>query len=81
MKVKITLIHAFNVDPEIELQATQYAPPDTVYILTDKQTPDVWAKSVYQAEKERNDWIRKYDNLLKGIRYWESKAKELDNAE
>jgi hypothetical protein len=29
---------------------------------------------LYQAEKEKNDWIRAYDNAIQGLNYWKAKA-------
>lgn len=71
---RLTIFHALNVDPEIKFEPCAYAPNDTVYFTLDKNSPLSYMRSLYSAEKERNEWIRKYDNLLNGLNYWKDKA-------
>lgn len=72
-KVKVYVIHSPNVEVEVEKQVTCYAPPNSIYFLT--QPNDLnHLKTLFSIEKEKNEWIRKYDNLLNGLRYWQARA-------
>ena len=69
----INLFHAPNINVEIKTQISIYAPPDTIYFAPENN--DItWFKTIYLAEKEKNEFIRKYDNALKGLNYWKDKA-------
>ncbi len=74
MKARIRIIHGVSVIPEVEITPSIYCPNDKAYIMPDNTNPFQWAKSVYQAEKETNDWIRKYHNAIDGLNYWKEKA-------
>lgn len=71
---KVHIIHPFNVKPEISVEPNAYAPPDTVYLVPDNTSLVKWARTLHQIEKERSDWIRAYNNILRGLRYWKDKA-------
>lgn len=75
-KATINIIHASNCEIEIITEASIYAPKDTVYIVPEKDSFIKMAATLYATEKEKNEWIRKYDNVLKGLRYWQAKAKD-----
>lgn len=73
---KIQLIHALDAEFEVEKVPTAYAASKMVYILTDNQDFIKFSRTLYETEKERNEWIRSYDKVLKGLNYWKNKALE-----
>lgn len=70
----IVILHATNIKPKVELESSIYAPNDHVYILNQNQDKIQFGKSLFAAEKERNEWIRKYENVLSGLNYWKDRA-------
>lgn len=77
MKAKVTVVHAPNIEVCINTQVSFYAPSKAIYFLTDGDDEIYLLRSLYRAEKERSDWIRKYQNALNGLYYWKSKVEEL----
>lgn len=80
IKPKLVIVHAMNVQPEFRIQHSIHAPKGTIYILPDQDPMEPslvnYMRSVREAEKQMNEWIRKYDNVLQGLKYWKSKALE-----
>jgi len=75
MKPKFILITSIQDECEIEIQKDKFCPPGYVYLATDISRPVLeHIKSLNKAEKEKNDWIRKYENVLQGLNYWKEKA-------
>jgi len=64
--------------PEIEViqETSVYAPPQTMYLLPENITFLKWSRNLYTLEKEKNEWIRSYENVLQGLNYWRNKANE-----
>ena len=73
--MKVHVVHSFDTSPEFELVPSAFVPSKTVYFMTEPNQVN-HLKSLYQAEKERNEWIRKYENALNGLNYWRGKAME-----
>lgn len=71
-KVKLTLIHSYDVDLEVIKEPTPYAPGGHVYLVPDNKSPASFFRDIYKAEKEKNEWIRKYENVLKGLKYYKN---------
>ena len=78
MKRKLTLMYAPCNEIEVVHEPSIYAPNDYLYIVPDNTSGLMMARTIYQAEKEKNEWIRKYDRLLNGLNYWKNKALEND---
>lgn len=78
-QVTFHLIHAYNVKPNINIEASAYCQDNMAYFMAEKDSFVQLARDMYQVEKEKAEWIRKYDHLLKGVRYWQAKCKELEN--
>lgn len=76
MKSCITVIHSFDLELEVTKTPSAYAPSGTVYIVPENNDFLKMANTLYVVEKDRNEWIRRYENLLNGLRYWQAKAKE-----
>lgn len=76
MKSVLKLVYAPCNEIEVIHVQTGYAPNDYVYMVPEKESSLIWFRNLYQAEKEKNDWIRKYDRLLKGLNYWKARAEE-----
>lgn len=75
MKPKFILVTSYSDDCDVEIVKDRYCPRGSVYIMPDKTKPLLdHLKSLYQAEKERSEWIRKYQNVLDGLNYWKQKA-------
>lgn len=70
----IQIVHAYDVKPEIKLEASAYAPSGYVYFLNKDQDFLTFARSMYTAEREKAQWIRKYENLYQGLQYWRERA-------
>lgn len=71
---KFILIHASEDKVEVEVQKSFYCEPKRCYLLSDKENIIEHARTMYQLEKEKNDWIRRYDNLIQGLNYWKQRA-------
>lgn len=76
MSNKLTLVHSPATNVEIVKEISFYAPNGYFYIIPDKSNFVEIAKDRSQLEKERNEWIHKYENLLNGLNYWKNKALE-----
>lgn len=74
MLSSITIITDPSTKIEVLQETSVYAPKGYVYILPEKESLITMARSIHQAEREKNEWIRKYDNLLKGLNFWKDKA-------
>lgn len=74
--MKLTVVHAPDIDFEISHESSIFAPRDCVYLVPDKIDFGYFVRSMYELEKERNEWIRRYENVLTGLKYWRSKALE-----
>jgi hypothetical protein len=71
----VRIVHGYGVTPEVTLEMTLYASNDYIYLFFDKDADFMeWAKTNYQYEKEKNEWIRKYYRILKGLNYWKQRA-------
>lgn len=75
MKPKFYLITSFSNEVEVEVQRSAYCPKGQIYFMPDRNRPILnHLKSLYEAEKERNEWIRRYENVLNGLHYWRQLA-------
>ena len=72
--MKLVVVHAFDVRPEVELAPTAYAPPGHLYIVPQDMTFETMARTMHAAEKGRSEWIRRYENVLQGLKYWKEIA-------
>jgi hypothetical protein len=73
----LVVVHPPCAEIDIVKEASFYCAKDTCYFVPQEMGLLKWAKSTYQFEKERNEWIRKYENVLNGLKYWRNKALEL----
>lgn len=71
----VKLIHALDVKIEVEDIPEKFAPSGYLYVLTEGDFLE-HAKTMREIEKDRNDWIRRYDNVLTGLKYWRGRALE-----
>lgn len=60
--------------PELIDDVSVFAPKDYVYFCT--QNFDGCIADMYKEAKEKNEWIRRYDNLKRGLEYWRARALE-----
>lgn len=74
MRAQLTLIHAYSDEVEIKTVPDRNAANGYIYLMPERDSIIQWARTVYQADKDRNEWIRRYDNLLKGLNYWKDRA-------
>ena len=77
MKGQVTIVHAYDTEVELHLEPSPYAPSGTIYFVSPQEDFLKYARTLYDAEKDRSEWIRKYQNVLNGLNYWKSKAMEL----
>lgn len=74
MTSKLTIVTSYADELEIVVVKDRNCPVGCVYFMPDQSKPVLeHLKSIYQAEKEMNKWIRKYDNVLNGLNYWKNK--------
>lgn len=76
MKSVLKLVYAPCNEIEVVHVQSVYAPNDNVYLVPEKESTLTWFKNLRQVEEQRDDWIRKYDRLLKGLNYWKARAEE-----
>ena len=75
VKSRFYLITSLQDNCEVEVQKSPFCPTGSVYLMTDKTRPFLeHVITTYQAEKEKSEWIRRYDNVLQGLNYWKSVA-------
>lgn len=73
--MKLLLIHAPGVDIEVEKTPDKYAPRDAVYLMdANWQDPKAFMRTLRDAERERDMAIARYENVLKGLRYWQARS-------
>jgi hypothetical protein len=72
-KHKLQIIHATNIELEIDVCSTVYAPKDYYYLIPKDMDAQTFFRTIYDTEKEKNEWIRKYNNLLKGINFFKNR--------
>lgn len=70
----LRIVHPYSETPEIKMEPSAYCPKTHFYMVPDNENFLQMAKTMYQFEKERNEWIRKYDRVLKGLKYWRNQA-------
>lgn len=73
---RLTLVHAFSDEIEITKEPSPYAAKGYAYLVPDKANFIEIAKDRSAIEKDRNEWIRKYQNVLDGLAYWKNRALE-----
>lgn len=77
MKKKIFIICSCDLaNSEVVLEPSIFAPESTIYVMPEKGSMIEHGRALYQAEKEANEWRRKYHRLLDGLNYWKWKAQE-----
>jgi hypothetical protein len=72
--MNLYVIHSVDVDVDIRKERSVYAPRQTVYLVPDHHTFTAHLSTIYEIEKDRNNWIRSYQNILNGLNYWRSRA-------
>lgn len=70
----IRIIHSFSSKPRCELEPSMYCPEGKLFIIPHEDSMLEHGRSLYQAEKEKADWIRRYENVIQGLKYWREKA-------
>jgi len=74
--VKFYIVSSPSVDIEVVKEKSVYCPTHNAYFFPEKGSFIELGRQMYQAEKERAEWIRKYENVLEGLQYWKGKALE-----
>lgn len=74
--MKLTLVKAPGVTLEIEQVTEVCCPSGYIYFIPDKTEFGQFARSLHQAEKEKNEWVRRYEKMYQGLKYWRGKALE-----
>lgn len=70
---KFYLIHAPGTEIEIVKQADIHCPKDATYLMADKTNVVRMTYTINILISERDTWINKYNNVLKGLRYFKGK--------
>ena len=73
----ITIIHGPKVTPIVNVEQSIFCPTENLYLMGPND-PDLltFFRTIYAAEKDRSEWIRKYQNVLNGLNYWKNRALE-----
>lgn len=72
---KFIIVKSHSNEVDLEIESSAYCEPGRVYFMQDKNRPILeHLKTLYQSEKEKNEWIRRYENVLNGLKYWREKA-------
>lgn len=74
--MKLIVVTAPGAKIKIEHEQSPYCPSDQAFFLPDKMSPFEWARTIAQADKDRNEWIRRYENMYQGLKYWRNRALE-----
>ena len=79
MKQKFVIIHPYCHEVEVETIPDKWCPNNNVYLMTDLTNENFLSliAGIHEVEKDRNEWIRKYENVLQGLNYWRNKANEM----
>lgn len=72
--MKITVVKAPGVEIEVVQEVSIHAPRDSVYFVPSDMDFITFGITIREVERQRNEWIRKYDNLYNGLKYWRDKA-------
>jgi len=74
--MKLTIVKAPGVEIELEQVTEVFCPRGYVYFMPDKMSFETFGRTIRDAEREKNEWIRRYENVLQGLKYWREKALE-----
>jgi hypothetical protein len=75
--MELVIIKAPNVgDIKIRQEISFLAPKDYIYFVPQGMSFETWGRTLAQAEREKNEWIRRYENMYQGLKYWREKAQE-----
>jgi hypothetical protein len=76
--VKVTIVASPENIGRIEVvkEPSIYAPSDYVYFVPSEMDFLQMAKTMASLENQRDEWIRRYDNLMRGLQYWRERALE-----
>lgn len=71
----LTVLHAYGVQVDIEKVADKHVPHDKVYLMdANWKDRQVFLRTLRGTEIERDRAIARYDNVLKGLKYWQKRA-------
>lgn len=75
----IQIIVPYSAKVKAEIVPSPYVQDDRFFIMQDPNCDHILEhlRTIYSVEKDRADWIRRYDRTLKGLRFWQQKAMEL----
>lgn len=81
-KQVLTVIHPYSTQVEPVIAADRNCPSDSMFIIPgefgDPNSKFLELSRIgYDFQKDTAEWIRRYDNVLKGLNYWRAKALEL----
>jgi hypothetical protein len=71
---EFTIVHSYSDQIVCRTEASVYCPDKTAYLVPPRESFINIACSMYEAEKDRSEWIRKYDNVISGLKYWRERA-------
>lgn len=72
----VRIVHPYCESPEVILEPSRYCPNDKMYLVPKNESFLQFSKTLYAIEKDRSEWIRRYDNVLNGLKYWRCRALE-----
>ncbi len=72
--MKITLVKCPNTNLEVIQESSVFCAKDYVYFIPENDSFVKFARNMYDAEKEKNEWIRRYEKCLQGLNYWKERA-------
>lgn len=73
-KYCINIIHSSDVEISVDINKSVLAPRGTIYTIPDNTSEAKFFADMYKAEKETQEWIRKYHRLIDGIAFLKKKV-------
>lgn len=70
---QLTLLIPLSAEAVVSVEKSVYVPNGTFYFFPNDSTKEN-LKTIQTLEAERNAALKKYNNVLKGLRYFESKV-------
>lgn len=79
--MKITILIPPSLEGKVEtvIQTTHYCPGDTVYLMTEEANRFL-VTSIGQHKRELQMKQERYENVLKGLRYWQQRATNAESS-
>lgn len=76
MKVKYTILKPFGLEICIDQYDSPYCKDNTFYMMPADVNSSLYMDTIEKIKQDRDSYKDRYDNVLKGLKYWKEKALE-----